>query len=383
MLEPKLTPAAEPARLDRARLRIAIVAPLWERVPPPRYGAVETLVAALADGLVARGHDVTLFASGDSRTSARLRAGCPRALNDDPDVSEPEVHRLVQHLDVRDRAACFDVISSHLHSHTGCLGLALLDGAATPVVHTVHCSFTRENLALFRRFPGADLVAISDWQRSTAPGLRFRRTILHGVALAAFAFRPRPADPPYIAYLGRLSPAKGPHVAIEVARRAGVAIRLAGRVKPADREYFDTQIGPHVDGGRVQFVGELGLRAKESLLGGALATVFPSQWPEPFGLVMAESLACGTPVIACGRGAAGEVVRHGRTGFVSSSAAAMAEAVGRVASLDRRTCRREAERRFDVARMVDDYEDLLIAVSRELDPARAARVEAARRASAP
>jgi glycosyltransferase involved in cell wall biosynthesis len=336
-------------------MRVAIVAPLWERVPPRGYGAVETHLGSLADGLVERGHSVTLFASGDSITKARLRAVCRRSLNEDLELNtyEQEAYRLLRLVDVRRESHSFDAIASHTR-----LTLAFLGDGDTPLLHTVHGRLTPDNVRVLRCFPAVPLIAVSNAQRATAPQIKYKGTIYPGVDLRLLPFRARPASPPYLAFLGRLTHSKGAHVAIEVARRAGIPVKLAGRVKPQDRPYFEDRIRPELDGRSVEFLGELGPAGRSELLGGAVATLFPSLLPEPFGLVLAESLACGTPAIALAGGAEREILTP-TSGVIAQSVLDMVTAVANVATLDRRACRKRVEHCFAAPRMVDDYEAAL------------------------
>lgn len=337
-------------------MRIAQIAPLWERVPPRRYGGVEAVVSDLTEELVRRGHTVTLFASGDSETSASLRAVRDLPLNADAGVREPEVHRLMQVVAVLDHAGSFDIIHSHVHSNTGCLAVPFLSRCSTPVVHTIHCFGNSDNGLLFSRFAAENYVSVSDDQRRHLPDVRYVATVHHGIDVERFPFRLRPTDPPYLAFLGRLRPEKGAHHAIEVARRVRLVLKLAGRVKQADRDYFNRAVRPHIDGVRVEFLGELGFEEKTRLMAGATATLIPTDLPEPFGLVTIESMACGTPVVAMPAGAVQEIVAHGRTGFIARSVDEMADLVARVGRLRRAACREHVTSLFSLGRMADDYE---------------------------
>ncbi|MBN1172228.1 MAG: glycosyltransferase family 4 protein [Micromonosporaceae bacterium] len=346
-------------------MRIAQVAPLWEPVPPTRYGAVETLVASLTGELVRRGHQVTVFASGDSSV-AGLSAVCPRALNHDDSLVEPEAYRLMQMRQVIDRVSEFDVIHSHLHSNTGCLGLVALAGMSTPVVHTVHCFFNTDNTPLFRRLADERFVAVSADQRSSMPGLNYQATVHHGVDLSRIPFCEAPDSPPYLAFLGRLRPEKGAHIAIEVARRLRLPLKIAGRVKAADRSYMRQTIQPHIDGDQVEYLGELDHTSKLQLLGGAVATLLPTTLPEPFGLVTIESMATGTPVVGFDTGAFRELVVHGRTGFIARTMDDLTRYTRLAARLDRAACRSRVARPFSLPHMVDQYEAVYQAVRQPL-----------------
>jgi glycosyltransferase involved in cell wall biosynthesis len=339
-------------------VRIAQVAPLWESVPPTGYGAIESLVADLTESLVARGHEVTLFASGDSKTTAELAASCPMALNASPDISEPEITRMLQLTDVREHGALFDVIHCHLHSNSGCLAIPLLAGCPTPVVHTMHSFFTSESTRLFSRYPNERYVAISADQYSRFPDVDVAATVHHGINVDRFPFKATPDDPPYLAFLGRIRPEKGTDLAIEIARRASLALKVAGRVKPQDRAFFDEVVRPRCDQGQVEYVGELGFDAKAAFLGGATACLATSRIPEPFGLVTIEAGACGTPVLALRNGATPELIVEGTSGLIADTSAGVVSAAHRLAGWDRAACRRHVSEMFSLHSMVDRYEDL-------------------------
>jgi len=346
---------ASPRATVSRPLRIAQVAPLYEAVPPKLYGGTERIVAYLTDELVRRGHAVTLFASGDSTSSARLEPVVPTALRlagAGQDTLAPHLLELAQ---VFDRAHEFDVI----HSHTGYLAFPFSRGSPVATLHTMHGRLDQpETFALHHHFRDEALVSISlDQRRPLDPfGVSWAGTVYHGLPLDPYAFSPRGGD--YLAFLGRISPEKRPDLAIALAKQAGVPLRIAAKVDPVDREYFEREIEPLLAHRLVDYVGEIGEEDKAAFLGGARALVFPIDWPEPFGLVMIEALACGTPVIARRRGSVPEVIRHGRTGFIVESMADMVRAVRRLDRIERAECRREAEARFSVERMADGYEVL-------------------------
>ena len=339
-----------PAPCDSA-LRIGVVAPPWFSVPPIRYGGTEAVVSLLVEGLAEAGHDVTVFATGDSRTRARLVAPFPEGRAEQLGQTQPELlHALAW---VRE-SGDFDVISDH----SGPLGLALSNLTPTPVLHTVHGALAGEAGELYRAScqatPGAALVALTHSHRRTCPGLPWAATIPNAVALADHPFRThRGGD--YLFWLGRFSPDKGPVAAIDVARAAGMPLVLAGKMRDlCERRYFEDEIRPRLDD-RVTYAGEVDLRERVRLLHGARALVNPIAWDEPFGLAMVEAMACGVPVIAPPRGSVCEVVVHGRTGWIASTVDEMAEAVARCEEIDPRECRAVAERRFSPRRMVHDY----------------------------
>jgi glycosyltransferase involved in cell wall biosynthesis len=331
-------------------MHIAQVAPLYERVPPRLYGGTERVVSYLTEELLRLGHEVTLFASGDSITGARLIAPCANALRLDPgcrDALAPHV-RMLGH--VYRHANEFDVI----HCHTDYLGLPLAAACPTPTVITLHGRLDIPEIApLYGDYPGVPLVSISDAQRIHLPHANWAATVHHGLPSEMFPFRDSPGK--YLLFLGRISPEKRPDSAILIARRAQRPLRIAAKVDAVDRAYFDATIRPLLDDPVIEFLGEVGDDRKAELIAGALALLFPVDWPEPFGLVMIEALACGTPVIARRRGSVPEVLRDGVTGFVCETEDEMVAAVTRVATLDRKRCREEFERRFTVTAMARRY----------------------------
>jgi glycosyltransferase involved in cell wall biosynthesis len=333
-------------------MRIAQVAPLFERVPPPLYGGTERVVSYLTEELVRMGHDVTLFASGDSETSARLVPACPRALWRDPDVRETLPHHVhLMELVFRDLSR-FDVI----HFHTDYLHFPLVRRHRCPSVTTLHGMVHPHDLAaLFRDYHDVPLVSISDNQRRPIPDANWRGTVYHGLPRDLFAFRGEPGS--YLVYLGRMSPEKRVDRAIEIARRSGVPLKIAAKIYPEERTYFDETLAPLIDATKplVEFVGEIGHQERNELLGRAAAFLFPIEWPEPFGLVMIEALACGTPVIAWRRGSVPEVLEDGVTGRIVETIEEAVDAVRGIHRLSRATCRSVFEERFDASRMATNY----------------------------
>ncbi len=329
---------------------------MYEPVPPPRYGGTERIVSYLTEELVRRGHDVTLFASGDSRTAARLVAVTERALRLDANSREVLAANFSRELGrVFGTAEKFDVI----HCHVDYLAYPFSRLVRTPTLHTLHGRLDLPYLGpVFRDFPDVRLVSISDAQREPLASLKLNwaGTVYHGLPVDRLPFVAQPGD--YLAFLGRLSPEKQPEVAIEVARRAGVPLRIAAKIDANDREYVDRVVRPLLDDPLVEFIGEVEDDEKAAFLGGARALLFPIDWPEPFGLVMIEAMACGTPVIARPCGSVREIVEDGSTGFVGDTVDDLVEAVKRIDTIDRAACRRHVERRFSVARMVADYETL-------------------------
>jgi len=331
-------------------VRIAQVAPLYESVPPKLYGGTERVVSYLTEELVAEGHDVTLFASGDSRTAARLVSACPRSLRLDKSVKDQLAHHLVMLEEVFRRTEEFDV----MHFHVDYLHYPLSRRARQPQLTTLHGRLDLPDLLpLYREFAEMALVSISDAQREPLPDARWLGTVHHGLPLDLHAPRETPGR--YLAFLGRISPEKRVDRAIEIARRVGMPLRIAAKVDRADRGYFTRDIRPLLDQPFVEYLGEIGEAEKTEFLGNAHALLFPIDWREPFGLVMIESLACGTPVIAWRHGSVSEVLEDGVTGFIVEGLEDAVAAVAKVGSLSRRRCRSVFEERFSARRMVQDY----------------------------
>ena len=349
-LEKTLAPVYSPSNRP---LRIAQIAPLYESVPPKLYGGTERIVAYLAEELARRGHQVTLFAAGDSTVNVPLSAGVPKSLRLSGLDHLGAMFHLPMLSDVYDQAARFDII----HSHVDCLGFPLARFSQVPTVATMHGRLDiKEFLPVYRHYKDQPVISISHDQRRPLPEMNWVGTVYHGLPRNLLKFRSEPGD--YLAFLGRLSPEKRPDLAIEIARRSGIPIKIAAKVDRADREYFDTVIRPLLSTSGVEFIGEIDEAQKQQFLGGALALLFPVDWPEPFGLVMIEALACGTPVIARPCGSVPEVLRHGISGFIESSIDDLVEAVHRVRDIPRRTCRGEFERRFTAEVMADNYEQV-------------------------
>ena len=328
-----------------ARLRIAVLAPIAWRVPPRHYGPWELFASLLTEGLVARGHDVTLFATGDSQTAAKLSSVVPHGWSDDPGV-EPKVAECLHIAEVFERAADFDVI----HNGFDFLPLAFSGLVDTPVVTTIHGFSSPRILPVYERYDGStSYVAISDADRH--PRLDYVATIHHGIDTDAFALHPSPGG--YLLFFGRIHPDKGTATAIEVARRAGLPLVIAGIVQ--DQAYFDAVVAPHVDDDRVRFVGAIGAEQRSEILGGAHALLHLIDFDEPFGFSVVEAMACGTPVVAFDRGSMRELIDHGITGLVVDDEDQAVVAVAQVGALDRRRIRERTARRFGHRRMVDAY----------------------------
>jgi glycosyltransferase involved in cell wall biosynthesis len=331
-------------------VRIAQVAPLHEAVPPRFYGGTERVVSYLTENLVQLGHDVTLFASGDSETRARLVPICRQALRLDPDCEDPVPYEILALEAVIREADDFDVI----HFHEACLHLPWTRRIRCATVTTMHGRLDLRDLEpLYREYADVPLVSISDAQREPMPWAHWRATVYHGLPDDLYRFYPEPGG--YLAFLGRICPEKRVDRAIAIAQRSGIELKIAAKVDAADKEYFETEIRHLLDDPLVDFVGEIGDGEKESFLGGAAALLMPIDWPEPFGLVVIEAMACGTPVIAFPFGSMPELIEPGVNGaLVESVDQAIAE-VEALAALDRRLCRRSFEQRFTVARMAKNY----------------------------
>jgi glycosyltransferase involved in cell wall biosynthesis len=362
-------------------VRIAQVAPLFESVPPQLYGGTERVVSYLTEELVRLGHDVTLFASGDSATSARLIRCCERSLRLDPDCRDQLAYQVLMLEEVAKRAAHFDVI----HYHIDYFHYPLSRRQSAPQLTTLHGRLDLAELApLYLEFREMPVVSISDAQRAPLPHANWLGTVHHGLPLDLLRFQPGPGS--YLAFCGRISPEKRVDRAIEIARRAGVPLRIAAKIDPVDRAYFEAVIRPLLDGPHVEYVGEIGEADKSAFFGGALALLFPIDWPEPFGLVMIEAMACGTPVIAFRGGSVAEVLEPGVSGWIVPDVGGAVAAVQRAAGFDRAACRSAFERRFSAERMARDYAALyesLIGAVRPRAPAATASLPSALPAPAP
>ena len=334
------------------RLRIAIVAPLAEAVPPPLYGGTERVVSVLTEELVRRGHKVTLFASGDSSTSADLEPCCPRGLRLDPEVRDPVAYTMFQLGDVYQRAQEFDVI----HNHVDYFAFPFARLTGVPTVTTAHGRLDlTEVQRVYQLFPEHDLVSISDAQRVPLPDANWLATVSNGIDLSHFHFNPTGGD--YLVFLGRINPEKRPDRAIEIARDLGMRLMIAAKIDPVDQAYYEHTIAPLIrDSSLIEYVGEVNEREKDKLLGGAYAYLFPIDWPEPFGLTMVEAMATGTPVVTYRAGSVPEIVVDGVTGFICDTFNGMILAVPKVAELDRRACRARVEQVFSANAMADGYE---------------------------
>ena len=346
-------------------MRIAQIAPLAERVPPQLYGGTERVVSALTEELVRRGHAVTLFASGDSRTAATLVPIVPRALRLDPSVQDAYAYTMLELGVAFGRAGAFDLI----HNHLDYFAWPFARLTRTPVVTTLHGRLDLPDLLpVVREYREQPLVSISDAQRAPLAWANWVSTVHNGIDLAPYTLHERQGT--YFAFIGRISPEKNLEGAIAIARRTGIPLKIAAKVDPVDEDYYAAAIRPLIDGRLVEYVGEIGEGEKAAFLGPAYALLFAVDWPEPFGLAMAEALACGTPVLALRRGSIPEVVEDGVTGFVRETEEELAEAAVRIPEIDRATCRRRAEERFSAAPMADGYEAVYAALVRSRFPER-------------
>jgi len=334
-------------------LRIAQIAPLHESVPPKLYGGTERVVSNLTEELVARGHDVTLFASGDSITGANLFPCSERSVRLDEKVRDSVALTTMQLASVFDRQDEFDLI----HNHVDYFAFPFARHSRTAVLTTTHGRLDLDEIRkVYGYFSDAHLVSISDAQRRPLPNANWLGTVYNGLNFNELKFHAEPGK--YLAFLGRISPEKRPDRAIEVARALDMPLKLAAKVDPVDVQYFEHVVRPHLEHPLIEFVGEIGEADKEEFLGNAYAYLFPIDWPEPFGLTMIEAMACGTPVIAMNVGAVGEVVADGATGFVCESFRTFLDAVSKIGTIDRATCRAHVEANFSAAAMVDRYESL-------------------------
>jgi len=339
-------------------MKIAQVAPLFESVPPAGYGGTERVVSYLTEALVELGHEVTLYASGDSRTGARLVPVVERSLRTDPRQPDWMMWHTVMLDRVVTDAPDFDV----MHFHVDFLHYPLVRRCATPCLTTLHGRLDLPDLApLHRHFREQGLVSISNNQRAPLAGARWLATVPHGLPESLYRFHPRADD--YFAFVGRISPEKRVDRAIAIAQAVGVPLRIAAKVDRADRAYFEREIEPLLDHPLIHFEGELEQGAKDDFIGSARALLFPIDWPEPFGLVMIEAMACGTPVVAWRCGSVPEVVEHGVSGFIVDDLDQAIAAAYRIGELERGACRRAFEQRFTARRMAEQYVEVYSALS--------------------
>jgi glycosyltransferase involved in cell wall biosynthesis len=333
-------------------MKIAQLSPLWESVPPQLYGGTERIVSYLTEELVRQGHEVTLFASGDSKTAAQLTSCCSKALrlHDNGLINRDAPLILMLERALGAASGQYDVI----HSHLDFLSFPMSRRSHAPVVTTLHGRLDLPELVpIFEEYAEMPVVSISNAQRTPLPGANWSGTVYHGIPKDLYSYHSGTGS--YLAFLGRISPEKCPDHAIEIAKRVGMPLRIAAKVDPADREYFNRKIERLLEHPLIEYVGEITDAEKNDFLGDAAALVCPYDWPEPFGLVLIEAMACGTPVLAYGRGSIPEIIDHGVTGYICENPTELAQAVSALPLIDRTRCREVFERRFTVERMVRDY----------------------------
>lgn len=349
-------------------MKIAMLAPVWLPVPPVGYGGTELVVSLLTEELVRRGHDVTLFASGDSQTSAKLDAYFPEALGNAGDLKKQPLFPMMHYSHCLRKAGEFDIV----HNHAQYTALYLAQFAKTPVLHTIHGSVNpkevpKETIKTLEYFKDMNFISISNAQRRGVPNINWVETVYNGMSLDTFSVSQQKRD--YLLWIGRIAIKKGPLEAIEIAKRTGMKLKMVAAIDPINRVYFENKIRPHIDGKQITFHGEVKHDETASFYQGAIATLVPINWNEPFGLVIVESMACGTPVIAFNRGSVPEIVDDGKTGFIINTKETndpftisekgidgMVEAVKRIRDIDPKVCREHVERKFSVSAMVDGYE---------------------------
>lgn len=333
------------------RMKILLIAPPWISVPPNGYGGVEWVVALIADELAKRGKDVVLFATGDSSTNAQLRYVFPEAQTSKLGKLGMTIYDSMQVSGAFEIADEFDIV----HDHSGFLAVAFKHRIKTPMLHTLHGSFNDSTSQFYAHFKDACFYnAISEYQRNCLPILNYMDTVYNAIDVKNFPFSEEKED--YLIMVSRVSPSKGTHLAIEVAKKLGEKLVLVGKIDPEAIEYYDAMIKPHIDGKQIVFTGEVDEKEKRDLLKRAKCFIFPIQWPEPFGLVMAEAMACGTPVVALRNGASPEVIGSGGLGFVVDTLDEMIASVKKASSIDSKACRQHVLDNFSPEKMTDKYE---------------------------
>jgi glycosyltransferase involved in cell wall biosynthesis len=346
--------------MTRDNMRIAQISTLYESVPPRRYGGIERVVSWLTEELVSMGHEVTLFASADSHTRADLVPGAACAVRLVEDTADPQAFHFAMLEDVVRASERFDIV----HFHTDYMGFPYTRRLTAAHVTTLHWRLDIPGLEpLYRRFGDVPLVSVSDAQRAPLPWAAWAGNVPHGMPATLFPFHEHAGG--HVAFLGRIAPTKGPDAAIRIARRAKVPLKIAAKIDEADRSYFEREVAPLIEAPFADFEGELDDAGKQRLLGSARALLFPINWPEPFGIVMIEALACGTPVIAFSRGSVPEIVEHGVNGFIVRDEDEAVDAIARLSEIDRRACRDSFERRFTAKRMARAYVEIYERLIRE------------------
>lgn len=339
-------------------MRIAQIAPLWIPVPPITYGGTEFVVSLMTEELVKRGHDVTLFATGDSKTSARLVPVWPKSLWRAKLLAPHAVFSLLYH-EVISRQNEFDIIHDHCEFYTTPYSKFL----KPPIISTIHHPMYEEVIMLFKKFPQINYVAISKNQRRTAPGVNFAKTIYNGIPLDSYLFQEKPKD--YLLWLSKVTPEKGLAEAIEVAKKTGEKLIIAGIIPKEQQDYFEYRIQPMIDNEKIRFVGAANFEKKVELFRNAKVLLYPIRRPEPFGLVVIEAMACGTPVIAFKEGSMPELIKEGKTGFLVNSQEEMIAALKKINQIERRDCRRHIRTKFSLQKMVNKYEALYNTILKE------------------
>ena len=353
-------------------MKIAQVSPLYESVPPKMYGGTERVVHFLTEELVRQGHEVTLFASKDSVTTAKLVSCCERALRLDTGCLDQLAPHVLQLEMVQQMIDEFDIIHYHIdHIH-----FPLVRRAETPSLTTIHGRMDiPEYKNLYKEFDDIPLASISHSQRRPLPNARWIGNVYHGLPEDLYHFRENEGK--YLAFLGRISPEKGIDRAIGIAKQAGIPLKVAAKVGKADEDYYQKEIKPLMQDPLIEFIGEIGEHEKNDFLGNAIATLFPINWPEPFGLVMTESMACGTPVIAYANGSVNEIIDDGKSGYIIESQEEALKAIRQLHKIDRKECRKTFERRFSVKRMTEDYISIYEQqVNKNRKPGRAKKLKA-------
>ncbi len=342
-------------------LKIAQVGSIWYNTPPLTYGGTERVVFNLTEELVKKGHDITLFASGSSRTSAKLQSIHPKALFDDGVAGTNSTYPLLHITNALDQAEKFDILHIHISRASEYVAFPLARFLKHKVVFTTHFPYPEspeqiDRHRILQKYKDLNFISISNAQRKGGENLNWTHTVYDGIDITPFVFNADPSN--YLCWVGRFTPDKGPLEAIEAAKAAGIKIKMAGNIdtlKDEDREYFEKSIKPHIDGDQVEYTGEVNEKEKSELMGSALALLMPIKWNEPFGLVMAEAMACGTPVIALRNGAAPEIVDDTKTGFIVDTVTEMSERIKEIDSIDRHACRARVEAMFTSEKMADNY----------------------------